>query len=222
MSSRDSGDEDDDARTGIPMTPEEVKAVQLSILDRFSARCAAVGIQFFAYYGTLLGAMRHQGYIPWDDDIDLALERHQYERVAQLDWATSGLDLLVPGTQGYPLPFMKLSDPRTRLREDVREPWQDWGGVNIDLWPLDYAPATRIGSTTRELAIRTRTTIQLAHTLRDDPARPVLRRAAHNTNKLLMGRAPLQRLNVWLDRRIARTPPSKELEACYGANWNCR
>lgn len=62
------------------MTVEEVKRVQVEILKGVDAFCRAKEIPYFLAYGTLLGAVRHKGYIPWDDDIDLVMLRADYER----------------------------------------------------------------------------------------------------------------------------------------------
>ena len=59
---------------------EEVKKIQLDILDSVAQFCEERGLRYYLAYGTLLGAVRHKGYIPWDDDIDLHMPRPDYER----------------------------------------------------------------------------------------------------------------------------------------------
>ncbi len=49
---------------------EEAKKIQLEILKKVAAFCDENGLRYFIYYGTYLGAIRHKGFIPWDDDID--------------------------------------------------------------------------------------------------------------------------------------------------------
>ena len=60
--------------------PEEFKKTQFDILISVDRFCKARGIRYFLAYGTLIGALRHGGYIPWDDDIDISMPRPDYER----------------------------------------------------------------------------------------------------------------------------------------------
>ncbi|KAA4960354.1 LicD family protein, partial [Bacteroides fragilis] len=58
----------------------QLKVIQLNILKDVDAFCRENNITYYLTYGTLLGAVRHQGYIPWDDDIDIAMPRKDYEK----------------------------------------------------------------------------------------------------------------------------------------------
>lgn len=123
------------------MTSSEIKDVQLGLLDAFAALCADNGLRFFLAYGTLLGAVRHRGYIPWDDDIDLAMPRPDYDRLCSL---CSGRPvaghcaLMTPDNPDYIYPFAKFSDTRTCLQE--RWMLTNVLGVNLDVFPLDGVP----------------------------------------------------------------------------------
>ena len=59
---------------------EELKMIQLKILDSIDDFCKKNGIQYFLFSGTLIGAVRHKGYIPWDDDVDICMKRKDYNR----------------------------------------------------------------------------------------------------------------------------------------------
>ena len=63
---------------------EEIKEIQLALLDYIDETCKKHNIPYFLSYGTMLGAIRHKGMIPWDDDIDISLYREDYERLLDI------------------------------------------------------------------------------------------------------------------------------------------
>ena len=73
-------------RDGYVVSSEmkRVWAVELDLLNEFSKVCAKHGLKWFVHAGTLLGAVRHHGFIPWDDDIDVLLPREDYEHLCEL------------------------------------------------------------------------------------------------------------------------------------------
>ena len=76
---------EEEERSGFLVTKErkELWAVEMDLLEELRRVCQKHNIQYFAAYGTLLGAVRHHGFIPWDDDIDLLMTRDQYDRLCE-------------------------------------------------------------------------------------------------------------------------------------------
>lgn len=116
---------------------EEIKKIQLDILDSVAHFCEERGLRYYLAYGTLLGAVRHKGYIPWDDDIDLHMPRPDYERFLDEYNQASPLykALSSDNDKRYRVAFAKVHHPGTIVREFHFKP--DIFGVYIDIFPLD-------------------------------------------------------------------------------------
>lgn len=116
---------------------EELKKIQLGILQNVADFCDKHNIRYFLAYGTLIGAIRHNGYIPWDDDIDIAMPRPDYERFIRIfkDESARYEVVSVHNNKQYGMPFAKVHDTRTVLHEILYK--QDVYGVYIDIFPID-------------------------------------------------------------------------------------
>jgi LPS biosynthesis protein len=126
-----------------PMTLTEVQSTQISLLQQLKAICTANGLRYALAGGTLLGAVRHGGYIPWDDDIDVLMPRPDYERfVTTVFQEGSGRIFTHETRPDYYYPFAKLIDPTTLLIEQDAPPIKGLG-VNIDVVPVDGYPQGR-------------------------------------------------------------------------------
>lgn len=133
---------------------DELKAIELDILVSFDSICKKYNLTYYLAYGTLLGAVRHKGFIPWDDDIDVFMPRPDYDKLISIvgNMLIDGkYELQTPVTKDYIYPFAKLSDIRTR----VIEKWMLTNilGVYIDIFPLDGVPAemSTFNDTTKRL-----------------------------------------------------------------------
>lgn len=121
------------------MTQQEQKEVMLNILNTFARFCEQNGLSYFLDAGTLLGAVRHKGYIPWDDDIDVNMPRKDYDQFIQIVKNKNGYiynNLKVEFPEDTIYPFLKISDDRTILVEfPDKNPMEV--GVYIDVFSKD-------------------------------------------------------------------------------------
>lgn len=122
----------------------QLQKIELGILLDVAAVCEQEGIPFFLGEGTLLGAVRHQGFIPWDDDVDILMKRPDYERFLQISSARLGSRYMVqhPSTvENYWSPFMKirLLTP-TLFHQTHIAHLTAHNGPYIDIFPLDFLP----------------------------------------------------------------------------------
>lgn len=124
---------------------QELQQVELDVLRELAVRCEAASVRWFVTGGTLLGAVRHRGFIPWDDDIDVAMPRPDYDRFEALcrrsadpsfTWQSYRTD------PAFPFAYGKLGRTGTGIRElptadlAIRQP------IHLDVFPLDGAPAS--------------------------------------------------------------------------------
>ncbi len=127
------------------LTEEETRSVQLGILRSFDEFCTAHGLRYFLAYGTLIGAVRHKGYIPWDDDIDIQMPRPDYNRLREIfdsEKPNEHLRLIFPTDPEAQHTFAKITDERTVKIEAAHryKTERDLRGIDIDIFPLDGVP----------------------------------------------------------------------------------
>ena len=137
----------EEIRCGYKVTQQmkEIWAVELDLLSEFDRVCTKYNIKYFACGGTLLGAIRHHGFIPWDDDIDLAMARKDYEKLCEV----------APKEFVHPYFFQtEYTDPgslrgHAQLRNSIttgilKEEYplrkKINQGIFIDIFPLDGVP----------------------------------------------------------------------------------
>ncbi len=131
--------------TKKPIDAQELRTIQLSILKRFHNFCDENNIKYFLSSGSLLGAVRHKGFIPWDDDIDVSLLRSEYNKLIKIyeKKPIKGLSLISEkNNENSPFPLIKLSDDSTELYEHSY-PYFKYG-VYIDIFPIDPMPTGRL------------------------------------------------------------------------------
>lgn len=122
---------------------DEVKQIGLNILVYIDKICREENLRYSIFYGTLLGAVRHKGFIPWDDDIDIVMPRSDYQKLLKiLEEKNDYLLLSFETRSGYRYPFAKLIDPGTSLKSSQYFNYEDPDlGVFVDIFPLDGVPS---------------------------------------------------------------------------------
>lgn len=116
----------------------EWNATILDILKAFMRICEEHGLRYYCCAGTAIGAVRHHGIIPWDDDIDVIMPRPDYDRLLELAKTSDfgKYELITPySDESYPYYFSKIANKHTTLIEDKRIPCVI--GLYVDIFPLD-------------------------------------------------------------------------------------
>lgn len=120
---------------------DELKVLQIGVLQAIDEFCEEHGIRYSLACGTLLGAVRHQGYIPWDDDIDIYLPREDYCRlIAEFPDVYKGKYKIASLERDslWNRPYANAYNDETVFIENAR--YSERIGVNIDLFPVDDVP----------------------------------------------------------------------------------
>ena len=118
---------------------EELKQIQLDILLDVHAFCMDNGIEYILTGGTGIGAIRHKGYIPWDDDIDIAMTRPNYDKFLQsFNGYYKHLEVYAPELDwNYYAPYANVCDVRTIVDEPLIGHNGYQIGIKIDVFPID-------------------------------------------------------------------------------------
>ncbi len=127
------------------ITTEELKKIQTKLLEQIDEVCSKNGLEYAIIAGTLLGAVRHKGFIPWDDDIDIAMRRDDYERFIEyckthempFEFKCNKLD------SKYGYLFGKVCDKQTTIVEKYGNRWKSEMGVYVDVFPIDTLASTQ-------------------------------------------------------------------------------
>lgn len=117
-----------------------IKDVEKQILCKYIEICEKYHLRYFVAFGTLLGTVRHKGFIPWDDDIDVGMPREDYERFLQIAQKECGEEYFlqtVDTDPKYHLYFAKLRMNRTRFVENSLQKSGSITGFYIDIFPYD-------------------------------------------------------------------------------------
>lgn len=133
----------------MPNQLEEIQRIELELYKEFKRICDSHHLRYFAIGGTCIGAVRHKGFIPWDDDIDVAMPYQDYKKfqlIAQRE-LKEGISLYLPENhKQYNEIFMKLqNDCTTFIQPTQKGSPEDYTGVWIDIMPIFGMPKGKFG-----------------------------------------------------------------------------
>lgn len=130
----------------VSVQRKEIWAVEMDLLAKFVQVCERYHLTYYAEAGTLLGAIRHGGFIPWDDDIDVTMPRSDYDRLCSVAeenfnhpyfFQTEYTD---PGSARNNHAQLRNSDTTAILYSELQERYRFNQGIFIDIFPLDELP----------------------------------------------------------------------------------
>ena len=127
-----------------PLTMDEIKKIELNILKEYASFCDSHNLKYYLGYGTLLGAIRHKGFIPWDDDIDVLMPRPDYDKFIELTGFNpikENLETRLYTKCRKPniYPYAKVINTETLVYEKGKAR-KNISGIWIDVFPLDGYP----------------------------------------------------------------------------------
>lgn len=133
---------------------KSLKKIELDMLVALDEVCKKINVAYFLAEGTLLGAIRHKGFIPWDDDIDVCMLRKDYEKFLSIGQKYLPAEIFIQTfdtDQEYSLGFCKLRNTGTTYIETSASRQEINHGIFIDIFPIDYYPENRMEATILEL-----------------------------------------------------------------------
>lgn len=121
---------------------EEQKKLALEILKSIADFCDKNNLRYYLAYGTMLGAVRHKGFIPWDDDIDIMMPRDDYNKfISSYNGYNSMYKVYsIESDDNYPYTMAKVFDQRTKLEDFTLWEQYPYSGVFVDIFPIDGLP----------------------------------------------------------------------------------
>lgn len=145
----------DRSKSYDPEILEKLHQVHLQILRDFMAVCEKYNLKYFVTYGTAIGAVRHQGFIPWDDDVDVSMLREDYDKFLKVfpKELKGHYNLLTPERDGrYACTVTHLQRKGTTFISETSKNLKCEQCIYIDIFPMDYVAKGKIKETLQGLS----------------------------------------------------------------------
>ena len=198
------------------LTLEQIKKRELDILIEIDRFCRQNGIRYSLCGGALIGAVRHKGFIPWDDDIDLNMTRDQFNRFVELFSKEQGRYRLITHRNNpqYNYLFAKVVDTNTCLIEDHNFPIDDLG-IFVDIFPVDPLGETKEIAEAKVKKIKFKRFLCVAACWKKfyiNRSRSLLRQIPRFLFYILSRFIDVHKTNVWMESQF----PFEENKAYWG------
>lgn len=137
-------------------TIREIQLVELEILNAVADLCEKHGVRYALYCGTLLGAVRHGGFIPWDDDVDIAMPLKDYYRFLEVaDELPKGFVAQSPyNASNHAKCWTRVCADGTTNMTPATAMYGEHGGIFLDVYPMIGAARTKLGERMQSVALR--------------------------------------------------------------------
>ncbi len=202
---------------GTELTLVEKREIQIDILKHVAAMCHENNLQYYLVYGTLLGAVRHSGFIPWDDDIDIALPRDDFDRLEsvcrlqlpeQYGWVDYKDDFKIANN------IAKVCDRQTVLIEESRVNYQVPLGVYIDIFPLDGVPGNYVIRSLHYGRVKLLQMLITLNALDNSRARSLPKKLTIALVQRLMSESSVRSMHISLEKAIRQYEYGASEDAC--------
>ena len=144
------------------MNTEEIRkfqCTQISLIDEIEDVCKTLGLSYYLIGGSLLGAIRHKGFIPWDADIDIAMRRKDYDKFVDyyINHNDSRFFLQHYRSEKFncsPHAILRMKNTKIEYFSDPKFSKLSCNGIYLDIFPLDKAPKNKIQQKKQEIIIK--------------------------------------------------------------------
>ena len=198
---------------------DAIREKQLELLRYFISVCEKLELRWFCVCGTALGAVKYGGYIPWDDDIDVALPREDYDVFQKNASAMLPEHIFLQNYQtdpAFPHEFSKLRNSNTTQIEVGVQNLRMNHGIYIDVFPLDGHPNSKAGKFAFELQNKVLTWKQFCF-VKDNPRRKI--RIRNAVLRLMGYHRKTDRIMQQKEKLYKKFPLEESVYWCNYGNW---